>query len=171
MYYSNRHAGSVTQRSFIGRCITTAIGVMFGLAVLKGSAVATHATGTFDVKLAPQAADDKAEGSALGRMSLDKTYHGDLEATAKGEMLTAGSSVKESGVYVAVERVTGTLQGRSGTFALYHSGVMTRGTPHLSINVVPDSGTGELAGISGTMTIKIVDGNHFYEFDFTLDAR
>ena len=131
----------------------------------------THVTGTFDVKLTPQAADDKAEGAALGRMSIEKTYHGDLEATAKGEMLTAGSSVKESGVYVAVERITGTLQGRNGTFALYHSGVMTRGTPQLSISVVPDSGTGQLAGISGTMTINIVDGKHLYEFDYTLDVR
>jgi hypothetical protein len=151
--------------------IVTAIGLMVAVGRLEGAAGMTHATGTFDVKLAPQASDDKAEGAALGRMSIEKTYHGDLEATAKGEMLTAGSSVKDSGVYVAVERVTGTLQGRSGTFALYHSGVMTRGTPQLSISVVPDSGTGQLAGITGTMKINIVDGKHFYEFDFTLDAR
>ena len=154
-----------------GIAVLTAIGLMLGAGNLKGAVVTTHVTGTFDVKLTPQAADDKAEGAALGRMSIEKTYHGDLEATAKGEMLTAGSSVKESGVYVAVERVTGVLQGRSGTLALYHSGVMTRGIPQLSISVVPDSGTGQLAGISGTMTINIVDGKHFYEFDFTLDAR
>ena len=161
----------MTQTFRAGLAVITAIGVMVGIGVLEGAAVTTHVTGTFDVKLTPQASDDKAEGAALGRMSIEKTYHGDLEATAKGEMLTAGSSVKESGVYVAVERVTGTLQGRRGTFALYHSGVMTRGTPQLSISVVPDSGTGQLAGISGTMKINIADGKHFYEFDYALDVR
>jgi hypothetical protein len=152
--------------------IVAAICVILGVGVLKGAAVATHVTGAFDVKLTPQATDDNAEGPALGRMSIDKTYHGDLEATGKGEMLTAGSSVKDSGVYVAVERVAGTLQGRHGTFALHHRGVMTRGVPQLAISVVPDSGTGQLVGLSGTMTINIVDGKHFYEFDYTIaDAR
>ena len=152
--------------------LVAAICLVLGVGVLKGAAVATHVTGAFDVKLTPQASDDKAEGSALGRMSIDKTYHGNLDATGKGEMLTAGSSVKDSGVYVAVERVAGTLQGRNGTFALHHRGVMTRGVPQLAISVVPDSGTGQLVGISGTMTINIVDGKHFYELDYTIaDAR
>jgi hypothetical protein len=146
--------------------------LVLGVGVLKGAAVATQVTGAFDVKLTPQATDNKAEGAALGRMSIDKTYHGDLDATGKGEMLTAGSSVKDSGVYVAVEHVAGTLQGREGTFALHHRGVMTRGVPQLAISVVPDSGTAQLVGISGTMTINIVDGKHFYEFDYTIsDAR
>ena len=145
--------------------VIMAVCVILGGGVLKGAAVATHVTGAFDVKLTPQATDNSAEGPALGRMSIDKTYHGDLEATGKGEMLTAGSSVKDSGVYVAVERVAGTLQGRRGTFALHHRGVMTRGVPQLAISVVPDSGTGQFVGLFGTMTINIVDGMHFYEFD------
>jgi hypothetical protein len=142
--------------------------VILGGGVLKGATVATHVTGAFDVKLTPQATDNDTGGPALGRMSIDKTYHGELEATGKGEMLTAGSSVKDSGVYVAVERVAGTLQGRKGAFALHHRGVMTRGVPQLTISVVPDSGTGQLVGLSGTMTINIVDGKHFYEFDYTI---
>lgn len=130
-----------------------------------------RATGTFDVKLTPQGHDTPAEGSPLGRLTIDKHFHGDLEATSKGEMLTAGSvSVKNSAAYVAVERVTGTLHGKAGTFALHHSGVMTRGAGSLTINVVPDSGTGELTGISGSMTIDIANGNHSYTFDYTLAA-
>ena len=100
-----------------------------------------HASGAFDVKVSPQATDEKPGGSTLGRMSLDKQFHGDLEGTSKGEMLTAGTSaVKDSAGYVAIERVTGTLKGRSGTFVLQHSGTMTRGAPHLTITVcrIPD---------------------------------
>jgi hypothetical protein len=132
----------------------------------KEAAVSTHARGTFDVKLAPQPLEETAEG-ALGRMSLDKQFHGDLEASSKGQMLTAGTSVKDSAGYVAIERVTGTLHGRSGSFILQHSGTMTRGVPRLTITVVPDSGTGELAGLAGTMTIRIDAGKHFYEFEYT----
>ena len=171
LVWSNLEAFLMMQTFRARLAIVAAVGLTVGVGALKGAAVTTHVTGTFDVKLTPQASDDKAEGAALGRMSIEKTYHGDLDATAKGEMLTAGSSVKESGVYVAVERVTGTLQGRKGTFALYHSGVMTRGTPQLSISVVPDSGTGQLTGLTGAMKINIVDGKHFYEFDYTLDVR
>ena len=129
-----------------------------------------HASGPFEVKLAPQPADGYADGAALGRMTIDKQFHGDLEATSKGEMLSAGTSVKGSAGYVAIERVRGTLQGRTGTFILQHSGTMTRGAPQLTICVVPDSGTGGLEEISGTMTINIVNGKHFYEFDYTLPA-
>ncbi|MEP7344955.1 MAG: DUF3224 domain-containing protein [Gemmatimonadaceae bacterium] len=128
----------------------------------------THATGTFDVKVIPIASDAPAEGSALGRLSIDKQWHGDLDATSKGEMLTAGSSVKNSAGYVAVERVSGTLHGKTGTFALQHSGTMNRGAPSLIITVVPDSGTGQLAGLSGTLMINIADGKHSYDFDYTL---
>jgi hypothetical protein len=126
-----------------------------------------HAAGSFDVKLTPQTDD-----SPIGRMLIDKQLHGDLEATSKGQMLTCGTNVKDSGVYsgvyVAIERVTGTLHGRTGTFVLQHSGTMTRGVPHLIVTVVPDSGTGELVGLTGEFDIKIVDGKHFYEFEYTL---
>jgi hypothetical protein len=128
-----------------------------------------HATGTFDVKLAPQEDPDAGE-SAVGRMSLDKQFHGDLEATAKGQMLAVQGSVEGSAGYVAMERVSGTLDGRRGSFVLQHSGTMTRGTPELRVSVVPDSGTGELAGLAGTMTIEIADGEHRYDFAYTVQA-
>jgi hypothetical protein len=101
-------------------------------------------------------------------MSIDKQFHGDLEATSRGEMLTAGTDVPGSAGYVAMERVTGRLHGRSGAFLLQHSGTMTRGAPQLAITVVPDSGTGELAGLGGRMAITITDGRHSYDFDYTL---
>jgi hypothetical protein len=132
--------------------------------------VTTRASGTFDVKLNPQSSEEDADGTGLGRLSIDKQFHGDLDATSKGEMLSAGTSVKGSAGYVAIERVRGTLQGRTGTFILQHSGTMTRGAPQLTITVVPDSGTGGLEEISGMMTINIVKGKHFYEFDYTLPA-
>ena len=102
-------------------------------------------------------------------MSIDKRFHGELEATSKGEMLSAGTGVKGSAGYVAIERVAGTLQGRNGTFVLQHSATMNRGTPRLTIAVVPDSGTGELTGLEGTMTIDVVDGRHSYVFEFSID--
>jgi hypothetical protein len=101
-------------------------------------------------------------------MSIDKQLHGDLEATSKGEMLAAGTAVKGSAGYVAIERVTGTLHGRSGSFVLQHHATMTRGAPQLDIIVVPDSGTGELTGLTGTMMITITDGKHFYQFEYAL---
>lgn len=127
-----------------------------------------RASGTFEVKISPQASDDHAEGVALGMVSLDKQFHGDLEATSKGEMLTAGTGVPGSAGYVAIERVDGTLHGRGGTFVLQHSGTMTRGAPQLTITVVPDSGAGQLAGLAGRMTITIADGKHTYDFEYTL---
>lgn len=126
----------------------------------------THATGTFEVRLTPQPAD--AEGGAPGRMTIDKQFHGDLEATSKGEMLMAGTAVKGSAGYVALERVSGTLKGRKGAFVLQHSGTMNRGAAHLVISVVPDSGTDKLMGLSGAMTITITDGKHFYDFEYAL---
>lgn len=127
----------------------------------------TRASGTFEVKMTPQ--DDKSEDSNLGRMLLDKQFHGDLEATGKGQMLTAMTPVQGSAVYVAMEKVSGTLNGKTGTFVLHHTGVMTRGAQQLSINVVPDSGTGQLAGIAGRMDIKIEGGKHSYVLEYTLD--
>jgi hypothetical protein len=127
-----------------------------------------HAIGPFDVKLDPQAADEKAGGAAISRMLLDKQLHGDLEATSKGTMLAAGTAVKGSAGYVALEIVTGTLKGRTGTFVLQHSATMDRGVPTLSITVVPDSGTGQLTGLTGKMNIIIADGKHSYDFEYTL---
>ncbi len=127
-----------------------------------------HAKGEFHVKLVPQVPEDKTEGATLGRMSVDKQFHGDLEGVSKGEMLSAVTAVKGSAGYVALERVTGKLQGRSGTFVLQHDGMMNRGDPHLTIIVVPDSGTGQLAGLAGAMTIQITDGKHFYDFQYML---
>jgi hypothetical protein len=128
----------------------------------------THASGTFEVKLTPQEADDKAQGSTLGRLAIDKQFHGDLEATSRGEMLTAGTDVAGSAGYVAIERVTGALHGLSGSFVFQHSGTMTRGAAQLTVSVVPDSGTGQLVGLSGRMTIEIADGKHSYAFEYTL---
>ena len=134
--------------------------------------VAYHARGTFDVTITPQPADAYADGAALGRMTLDKTFHGDLDATSRGQMLTALTSVKTSAGYVAIERVTGTLAGRRGSFVFQHSGTMDRGAQRLSLTVVPDSGTDALTGITGTMTIQIANGVHAYVFAYTLpEAR
>jgi hypothetical protein len=130
--------------------------------------VNARATGTFDVKITPLANDEHPEAAALGRMSIDKQFFGDLAGTSKGEMLTSGSSVKTSAGYVAIERVVGTLNGRRGTFVLQHSGTMMRGDGKLTITVVPDSGTGELTGLAGTMTIEISGGKHSYVFEYSL---
>ncbi|HET7584962.1 MAG TPA: DUF3224 domain-containing protein [Gemmatimonadaceae bacterium] len=128
-----------------------------------------HATGPFDVHLSPLEAYNQDPGAGIGRMGLDKRYHGGLEATSTGEMLSAGSA-RSSGGYVAIERVTGTLDGRRGSFALQHNATMDAGTPELNIIVVPGSGTGELAGLSGRMTIDIAAGGaHSYELEYELN--
>jgi hypothetical protein len=128
-----------------------------------------RATGTFDVKITPQASDLAPEGPNLGRMSLDKQFQGDLVGSAKGEMLTAaGTAVKESAAYSAVERITGTLHGKQGSFALQHTGIMNRGTPTLNVTVVPDSGTAALAGLTGKMDIIIEGKLHKYVFDYEI---
>lgn len=127
------------------------------------------ARGTFDVTLTPAPADSAA-GTGIGRMTIAKTFHGDLSGTSVGEMLASMSPVQGSAGYVAFERVSGTLAGRKGSFVLQHSGRMSRGAQELTIEVVPDSGTGELAGLAGTMTIRITDGRHDYELDYTLDG-
>ena len=126
------------------------------------------AKGEFTVKLQPLAMEDQPEGSKLGRMSIDKTITGDLVATTVGQMLSAMTEVQGSAGYVAIERVEGVLGGRAGTFVLQHTGTMNRGTPSLSINVVPDSGTGDLAGLDGRFDIIVAEGKHRYEFTYTL---
>jgi len=112
-----------------------------------------------------------AEGAALGRFSLDKKYAGPLEAVAAGQMLSARSPVDGSAGYVAIERVTGTLDGRRGSFVLQHSGTMGGGAMDLAVRVVPDSGTGELTGLAGTLAIRIEGGVHFYDLEYSLPER
>lgn len=126
-----------------------------------------HASGTFEVKLVPQT-DDKNGDATLGRMTIDKQFLGDLEGTSKGQMLTGMTDVKGSAGYVAIEKVSGTLKGRTGTFILQHTGTMNRGVPQLTITVVPDSGTGQLAGLDGNFSVKIDEGKHSYAFKYTL---
>lgn len=131
----------------------------------KEAPMSARVTGPFDVKMAPQ--DDKL-GDGINRMVLEKQYHGDLDGTSKGQMLAVGSA-KTSGVYVAIETFTGALRGKTGSFSLHHTGIMAKAGPNLTISVVPDSGTGQLAGISGKMTINIApDGKHTYEFEYSL---
>jgi hypothetical protein len=138
----------------------------------KAGGVSNHATGTFEVKLIPQKPDNKeAESAKLSRMSAAKQFHGDLEGTSTGEMLAVYTEVQGSAGYVAIERVTGTLKGRSGSFVLQHSGIMTRGAGQATITVLPDSGTGELTGLSGKMNIIIENGKHSYEFEYTLPEK
>jgi hypothetical protein len=128
------------------------------------------AAGAFEPKLAPLTPYAQTADPKLGRLSIDKQFHGDLEAVSKGEMLSAGTAVKGSAGYVAIESVSGTLHGKPGTFTLQHTGTMTRGTPSLSVTVVPDSGTDQLAGLSGQMRIHVAEGKHSYEFEYSLDA-
>ena len=130
----------------------------------------THINGTFEVKLAPQAHEENVGDPSVGRMSIEKQFFGDLEASSKGQMFAVRTEVSGSAGYVAMERVVGTLQGRKGSFALQHSGTMTRGEKQLSVSVVPDSGTEQLTGLSGTMGIEIVEGQHLYTFDFAFSA-
>lgn len=133
---------------------------------------AMHAKGYFDVTLIPQKPDNApAQEASLGRMSIDKQYHGDIDGIAKGEMLATGDG-KQHGAYVAIEKITATLNGRSGSFSLVHRAAMNQGTPERwEIFVVPGSGTEQLAGISGTFTIINRDGKHFYELDYSLPGN
>ncbi len=141
-------------------------------AVQGEKTVSYHAKGTFEPTMTQEGPEDKAEGSTIARWSGTKKFHGDLEGTSEVQMLGASTNVKGSAGYVAMERVTGTLNGRQGSFVLQHSGTLNRGTAQLSVSVVPDTGTGELAGIAGTMSIKIeAGGKHFYEFAYTLPEK
>ena len=137
----------------------------------KGTPVTMHAKGSFEVKMTPQPAEDKSEDTGVGRLSGEKQFHGDLEGTSKVQMLGVQTAVKGSAGYVAMEKVTGTIAGRTGSFVLQHSGTMNRGDLQLSVTVVPDSGTGQFTGISGAMTIEIKDGKHFYDFAYTLPEK
>jgi hypothetical protein len=133
--------------------------------VKQEKAMSNRATGTFEVKLIPQEGAD----AAVGRMSIDKQFQGDLVGTSKGQMLMASSSsVQGSAGYVAIEKVTGTLNGRQGSFYLQHSGTMTRGAGELAITVIPDTGTDQLVGLRGKLNIIIADGKHSYEFEYAL---
>lgn len=134
----------------------------------KEGTMTERATGTFEVKLTPQAPDDKVKDAAVGRMTIDKQFQGDLSGTSRGQMLAARTAVQDSAGYVAIEQIAGTLRGRSGTFVLQHSGTMSRGAQSLSITVVPDSGTGGLAGLSGKMSIAIDGGKHSYVFEYSI---
>jgi hypothetical protein len=171
----------INKRPRIGAFLINAICLFLGLAayaqtsstttpVPKGAPMTTHAKGTFEVKITPQTPDGKFEDATMGRMTIDKQFHGDLEATSKGQMLSAMTEVKGSAGYVAMERVTGSLNGRSGSFVLQHSATMTRGVPQLSVTVVPDSGTGQLVGLTGKMDIVINAGKHSYDFEYALPA-
>jgi hypothetical protein len=136
----------------------------------KAPVMTRHAEGSFDPKTTPLAADEATTGTLIGRYSLVKQYHGDLEATAKGEMISAGDPSSGSAGYVAIEQVTGTLSGHTGSFALQHIGVMEGGSYKLSVAVVPGSGTGQLTGLAGTLTITIASGKHSYSFEYSLPA-
>lgn len=127
-----------------------------------------HAEGTFDVKTTLLPADESTAGTAIARYALIKQFHGDLDATGKGEMLSSGDPTKGSAGYVALEAVTGTLHGRTGAFAFQHTGAMDPSGHKLSVTVVPGSGAGDLAAIAGTFTIAIAAGKHSYHFDYSL---
>jgi len=152
------------RRSTLAAALLSSVAVVGAESVLMKT---TKATGPFDVTMKPQTAAD----AAVGRFTLDKRYHGDLEGTAVGEMLTGMTAVPGSAGYVAIEKVTGALAGRRGSFQFQHSGTMSRGKPTLVISVIPDSGTGELTGLNGSMDIQIArDGSHTYTFHYALPA-
>lgn len=156
-----RHRLPIAAAIALGLCLA-------GAGVQKETTMTKTARGSFDVDLQPLAEESFPGDNVLGRLDLEKTYRGDLEATATGEMLTARTAVKGSAGYVAVEHVDGTLGDRRGTFLLHHLGTMGHGEESLTITVVPDSGTGELEGLEGRLTIEIEDGDHFYGLEYTL---
>jgi hypothetical protein len=151
------------------RAVLIAVMVSVCLAPVQAEQQTMRASGTFDVKLAPVGNDSVPEGPNMGRLSIDKIFKGDIDGVSKGEMITAaGITVKESAAYSAVERVTATLHGKKGSFALQHTGVMDRGKPSLTITVVPDSGTGELTGLTGKLDIIIEGKEHRYVFEYSM---
>ncbi|QNK03442.1 DUF3224 domain-containing protein [Dyella telluris] len=127
-----------------------------------------HAKGSFEVKITPQAPDEGVGDPSVGRMAIEKQFHGDMQGEGHGQMLAVGTAVDGSAGYVAMERVNGSVHGRQGSFALQHAGTLTRGTPQLSVTIVPDSGTDGLAGIAGHLTITIANGVHSYDLDYSL---
>ena len=128
--------------------------------------MANHAKGTFEVKLTPE--EDKTGEAVVGRMTIDKQFHGDIDGTSKGLMVMAGTAVQGSAGYVALEKVTAVVNGRRGSFYLQHNGIMNRGEGTLSVVVIPDSGTDELTGLTGSLKITIEDGKHFYDFEYSI---
>lgn len=138
---------------------------------LEKEKITMHASGEFEVKMNPlEVHHPAADGMQFGRLSIDKTFRGDLDGKSRGEMLSTMTPVKGSAAYVAIEQVEGTLAGRKGSFVLHHYGVMTGGQNRLILEVVPDSGTEELSGLRGTMTIDIREGKHFYEFNYEMSS-
>ena len=156
--------------SLIGLCVATSIRAQVPAtkSTAKDAMMSLHAEGTFEVKNSPLGTDDAVTGTAIGRFGLDKQFHGDLEGGSKGEMLGAGNPATGTAGYVAIEQVSGTLNGRNGSFALQHFGTMEENKFDLIVKVVPGSGLGELTGISGSMTIAIANGKHSWKFDYTL---
>jgi len=130
--------------------------------------MAAQAKGEFEVSRSIEPPCDMGDGAVVGHYRIDKRFHGDLDGSSVVHMLATGTETPGSAAYVAIERVSGILQGRTGTFFLQHNGMMARGAPTLSLTVVPDSGTGELAGISGAMAIDITGGKHYYTFDYVI---
>ena len=155
------------------KCVVAILSIVFHSTPIiyqQKEAVVTHqAKGTFDVKVIPQPADDPAAGP-FARLFLDKHFHGDLDGPSRGQMMAARTATEGSAGYVALEQFTGTLAGRSGSFILQHSGRMRKGEATMVVTVVPDSGTDQLGGLAGTMTIIIEGGKHSYDFEFTLEA-
>jgi len=166
---SSRISAQVCMPLALILCVCFAAGAQAPSKLLRKDPVMTrHAEGTFEVKTTPLPADDATTGTPIGRYALDKQFHGDIEGTSKGEMLGAGDPQKGSAGYVAIEHITGTLHGHTGSFAMQHNGSMDKGTFLLEVTVVPGSGTGELAGISGTLKITNTGGKHSWSFDYTL---
>lgn len=161
-------------RSVLSSIALVTIGVASpAITMLHGQSTRTatmHARGTFEVQLAPLPADAYADAATLGRMTIDKQFSGDLVGTGKGQMLTGMGSVKGSAAYSAIERVTGTLAGKRGSFVLQHTGIVANGQQSLVITIVPDSGTDELTGISGTLMIIIDGKKHSYDLEYQLPA-
>jgi hypothetical protein len=158
--------------SLIGLCVAISIcaQAVATKSTAKDAMMSLHAEGTFEVKNSPLGGDDAVNGTAIGRFGLDKQFHGDLEGGSKGEMLGAGNPATGTAGYVAIEQVSGTLNGRNGSFALQHFGTMEENKFNLIVKVVPGSGLGELTGISGSMTIAIANGKHSWKFDYTLPS-
>ncbi|MFZ4875367.1 DUF3224 domain-containing protein [Janthinobacterium sp. Mn2066] len=127
-----------------------------------------HASGTFSISMTPAGAPQRSGRTALGRTVLEKVYAGDLVGTCRGEMLSAVTDTRGAAGYVAIEAITGVLQGRTGSFVVQHTGTMADGKQELSIAIVPHSGTGQLEGISGTLAIRVAESQHFYELAYSL---
>lgn len=169
---------TIAKQTIVGICLTVSLCTIAGAQTKsqvakpnqKEKLVSKIAKGTFEVKVTPQPAEENVGDPSIGRLSLDKTFFGDLEGISKGQMLGVQTGVEGSGGYVAMERVTATLNGKKGGFTLQHLGTMQGGKFELNVSVVPDSGTDSLAGISGKMKIIIEGAKHFYEFEYSLPA-